>query len=194
MEAPARKATGLCSKLCKSGPQLYRNFILRHKNKSSFCTEREMRGAGNSLFAGMLTLVNIPHGGMQMPRNSESSCCYYLGPPSQVLQGSTGREGNWSTAEEPAPPAYGTWQGRIMETWVSSQEDTAALKCPSRTRKKEWPFPCSVHSLHPGCETSGCLSGRGPRGQVLGMHSAPPHLATLGLCWSFCMFSSHSLI
>lgn len=136
MEAPARKATGLCSKLCESGPQLYRNFILRHKNKSSFCAEREMRGAGNSLFAGMLALVNIPHGGMQMPRNSESSCCYYLGPPSQVLQGSTGREGNWSTAEEPAPPAYGTWQGRIMETWVSSQEDTAALKCPSRTRKK----------------------------------------------------------
>lgn len=143
MEAPARKAIGLCSKLCKSGPQLYRNFILRHKNKSSFCAEREMRGAGDSLFAGMLALENIPHQGMQMPRNSESSCCCYLGPLSQVLQGSAGGRGAGTL---PAPPAYGTWQGRITETWVSSQEDTAALKCPSRTRKKSGlsPAVCTV--------------------------------------------------
>jgi hypothetical protein len=50
--------------LCTNGRQLYRNFILGHKNKLSFGAEEE---AGYGLFARTLGLMNILYPGMQIP-------------------------------------------------------------------------------------------------------------------------------
>lgn len=129
--------------------------FLGNKNKSSFCAEREMWGAGNSLFAGVLGLLNIPH--QRYADAQELRELLLLGPP-QVLQGSPWKRGELKHCRGACTTSIWNMAGQDMET---SRRTRQHWNVP-----RVWDFWVPVRkgiqkpsSGHASCSSPPCHSG-----------------------------------